>query len=288
MTRGSCLCGTVRWEIEAPIESMRHCHCTMCRKSHGAPFATYFTVARDRFRLVSGAANITAYQSSESYHRAFCETCGSVVPSTDNGDKVDIPAGCLDDDIGTRPELHIFAASKAPWYDIADGLPCFDTYAPGSGYAAVDTPPTEASDALRGSCLCGGAVYEISESFRVAYHCHCHRCQKARAAAHTTNGSVAKNSFRYLRGEDLIVHYKVPEAQFFTHSFCRICGSGMVLPDSGRPFVTIPFASLDGDPGIRPLHHIYANYDATWFEIADNLPQYGEGPDRLPISYFQD
>ena len=138
-------------------------------------------------------------------------------------------------------------------------------------------------------CLWGGACYEATRPFRFAYHCHCHRCQKARAAAHTSNGSIAEEGLRYLKGEDLLVHYKVPDAQFFTHSFCRVCGSGMVKPSDGdRPFVTIPLASLDGDPDIRPFHHIYTNYHAAWFEIAGRLPQNGEGAEKLTMDYFRD
>jgi len=53
MVTGSCLCGTVRWKMEGPYERMSHCHCSMCRKSHAAPFATYIVVARDRFAFVA-------------------------------------------------------------------------------------------------------------------------------------------------------------------------------------------------------------------------------------------
>jgi hypothetical protein len=288
MTRGSCLCGTVRWEMEPPFERMHHCHCSMCRKAHAAPFATWMIVARDRFRFTAGAANITGYQSSADYHRAFCTTCGSAVPSLENGDMVDVPAGCLDDDPGVRPEMHIFAASKAPWYEIADSLPRHDGYQPGSEWSAVDGPHHAHGGNPGGSCLCGAVAYEVTEPFRVSYNCHCHRCQKARAAAHTTNASVAIGAFRYIRGEELLVHYKVPEAQFFTQTFCRVCGSGMVPTGSDRPFVTAPLASFDGDPGIAPSQHIYAIYHAPWFAIADNLPQYEEGPAKRPIEYFKD
>jgi hypothetical protein len=41
-----------------------------------------------------------------------------------------MPAGCLDDDPGARPRAHIFAASKAPWYEISGELPRFEEYPP--------------------------------------------------------------------------------------------------------------------------------------------------------------
>ncbi len=64
MTNGSCLCGAVRWRIAPPFADMTHCHCSMCRKAHGAPFATYLTVTREQYDLLAGADAITDYESS--------------------------------------------------------------------------------------------------------------------------------------------------------------------------------------------------------------------------------
>jgi hypothetical protein len=44
---------------------------------------------------------------------------------------VSIPAGLLDDDPGVRPKLHVFAGSKAPWWEITDGLPQHEKWVPG-------------------------------------------------------------------------------------------------------------------------------------------------------------
>ncbi len=60
---------------------------------------------------------------------AFCRLCGSSMPRCDpNGGPVGIPMGSLDDDPGMRPQAHIFVASKAPWYEIADDLPQYAEY----------------------------------------------------------------------------------------------------------------------------------------------------------------
>ena len=77
MTRGSCLCGTVRYETDAPIEHIDHCHCSMCRRSHGSAFATYGRVPKSAYRIVSGEASLKAYRSSDAVVRSFCERCGS-------------------------------------------------------------------------------------------------------------------------------------------------------------------------------------------------------------------
>ena len=280
MTNGSCLCGAVHWRIAPPFVGMTHCHCSMCRKAHGAPFATYLTVAREQYRLLEGADTITDYESSADSHRAFCRRCGSVVPSTENGEQVYVPAGCLDDDPGVRPSAHIFVASKAPWHIIADDLPRADIYTAAGDGPLIARPDRRsgAPGVLAGSCLCGAVAYQVGGTFRVVHNCHCSRCRKARAAAHTTNGFVERDGFRFLRGEDLLARYKVPDAEHFTHVFCRVCGSGMPRANPARPLVGIPFGSLDDDPGRGADDHIFTAYKAPWYAIADDLPQYPEMP----------
>lgn len=276
MIRGSCLCGSVRWGIDGPARHMSHCHCSMCRKAHGAPFATYLSANLDDYRLVAGAEVIRQHESSPGVTRAFCATCGSVVPMIVDGRRAVIPAGCLDDDPGIRPTAHIFVASKASWHPIADNLPRHDAYPADSGMAEIDRPArsSETQGRLHGSCLCGGIAYEVSEPFKVVYNCHCSRCRKARAAAHNTNGFTSIDGVRFLNGEELLVHYKVPKAKFFIQTFCRVCGSGMPSLRKDRSIAVIPLGSLDDDPGRGADGHIFAGSKAPWYEITDDLPQF--------------
>jgi hypothetical protein len=97
----------------------------MCRKQHGAAFATYAPVRRERFRLVSGADAITRFASSSTVTREFCSRCGSSLfwSSSERPDVVSIALGTLDDDPVGRPEAHIFVGSRAPWVTIEDDLP---------------------------------------------------------------------------------------------------------------------------------------------------------------------
>ncbi len=281
MIRGSCLCGSVRWEIHGTVENMSHCHCSICRKTHGAPFATYVSAKLNDYRLLAGGETIRQYESSPGFSRSFCATCGSVVPMAINGQRrVAVPAGCLDDDPGTRPDMHIFAASKAPWHAITDKLPRHDTYPAGSSLSEV-APPVGSSSALgvlHGSCLCGGVAFEVNEPFKVVHNCHCGRCRKARAAAHTTNGFISIEGIRFLKGEDLLASYKVPEANTFTSTFCPVCGAAMprLRPETGNAI--IPLGSLDDDPGRGADDHIFTGSKASWYEITDDLPQFDEMP----------
>ena len=125
MLRGSCLCGGVRYEIRGPVSRVTHCHCSMCRKAHGAAFATYGRVEGGDFALVSGADHIASYQSSPEVIRTFCKRCGSPLQfiSAKRPGKFSLTLGTLDDDPGVETSSHIFVGSKAPWFQITDDLP---------------------------------------------------------------------------------------------------------------------------------------------------------------------
>jgi hypothetical protein len=112
--------------------------------------------------------------------------------------------------------------------------------------------------------------------------CHCLRCRRARGAALGTNIFHSASQFRWTCGEDLIVEYKLPEARFYTTSFCRTCGGALPKVSLERNFAVVPAGSLDTDPAMRPQRHIFTNYKAAWFDITDTLPRFSEGPPPPP------
>jgi len=125
MLTGSCLCGGVRYEIDGPLDDARNCHCSMCRKAHGAAFRSRASVKAREFRWTRGEELITWYVSSPGTRRGFCSRCGSPLLSRfpDRPDVYGLPLGCLDADPGVRPAMHLFVGSKAPWFEISDALP---------------------------------------------------------------------------------------------------------------------------------------------------------------------
>jgi hypothetical protein len=134
MIRGSCLCGEVRYQLEGAPQFINHCHCSMCRKVHGAAFGSFLHADGRGFHWTAGEQRVKTYESSPGNLRAFCTNCGSNVPVVEHdeeeGPHAIIPAGGLDDDPGVRPVVHIHVASKAPWSHIGDGLPQFDEFPP--------------------------------------------------------------------------------------------------------------------------------------------------------------
>jgi hypothetical protein len=278
MLHGSCLCGDVAFEIDGPATTLSHCHCGMCRKTHGSAFASFISVADTSFRWLSGQEKIRKRESSPGAERPFCPRCGSVVPSDAHAGVRYVPAGLLDDDPRVAPSAHIFVASKAPWHEIADSVPRFDAFPPGIGEALPTVRATEpAPGVVRGACLCGAVAYEVDAPLEgVIVCCHCSRCRKARAAAHATNSFAPQKRFRWLRGADRVDSYKVPEAERFTQAFCRDCGSPVPRVNPTSQMAVIPAGSFEDDPGVREGAHIFVKSKAPWYAIHDALPQYSE------------
>jgi hypothetical protein len=274
---GRCLCAGVAFEVSGSIGMITHCHCSMCRKSRGAAFSTDGAGASDGFRWVRGQDLVEPYVSSPGAVRPFCRRCGSNVPSDHMPGFVFVPLGNLDGDPEARPLAHVFAASKAPWYDIVGDLPRFDEHPPGFDAAALPDAVREPAPpgCVRGSCLCGAVAYQVEGAIERIHHCHCARCRRARSAAHASNGFVDPARFRILRGEELLERFKLPEAERFAQNFCRACGSPMPRR-SPRPYVVIPMGGLDGDPGGRPGGHVFVASKAPWYTIEDALPQHAE------------
>jgi hypothetical protein len=138
---GSCLCGSVRYEIAASLGNAEHCHCSMCRKAHGAAFSTNSVVPTDALTVTSGATLLSEYESSPNRRKSFCSNCGSqlFIRRLDKPEFTVVTLGTIDGDPHARAERHVFVASKAPWYEIADALPQFKIY---PGFEPDDDAPS--------------------------------------------------------------------------------------------------------------------------------------------------
>ena len=120
---GSCFCGKVQFTIGLPTLSCGHCHCSMCRRPHGAPFVTWAAVPLNQFTITVGEEHITRYQSSANGTRSFCSTCGSQLFCQVEDDVVDIAMAALHGPIDRLPEVHYYYDSRADWVEINDNLP---------------------------------------------------------------------------------------------------------------------------------------------------------------------
>ena len=122
---GSCFCGEVEFTVAPPTLFCAHCHCSMCRRSHGAGFVTWFGVPYEQFSIYSGEQSLVHFQSSEHGTRTFCGTCGSTLfcESTNHPERIDIVLANMNNAIDRKPEFHVYFEHRAEWTEVEDELP---------------------------------------------------------------------------------------------------------------------------------------------------------------------
>jgi len=130
---------------------------------------------------------------------------------------------------------------------------------------------------LTGSCLCGAVRYTATGEAQRFYHCHCSRCRKVSGSGHSSNLFV-KGSLRWDRGEELIRHFKPPQAARFTNTFCTSCGSRLPRFIEQQGIVFIPAGSLDDEPEFSPQARIFQGSRAAWSCDGSTLPGFDEMP----------
>lgn len=281
MITGACLCGALHYEVDE-LRELLHCHCSRCRKHHGAPFATHAAAPAGAFRWRGDEPALIEHSSAGSGARVrrSCSVCGSVAPAR-VGDRVLLPAGNLLGELGGVPALHMFVGSKAPWHVIADDWPQYDAAPPGWPLAEVaPSAPIPAEGTLHGSCLCGDVSFALSGAPDRWFQCHCSRCRRGRSAVHGSNTFYPAAQFQWRTGRERVRSYKLPDAQRFTVSFCVRCGGGAPVMRDNVPFVLVPAGLIDGDLGARPHAHIHVASKAPWYTLRDALPRFDELPPR--------
>ncbi len=133
--RGSCLCGSVRYEVRAPFVSASYCHCTRCQRRTGTAAAASARVAPGALRVTSGEELIAEWAPPEGWAKCFCSGCGGALWSRhpDDSSVVSVRLGTVEGDPGIRPQYRQFVAYAASWEPIPeDGLPRYAEGRPAS------------------------------------------------------------------------------------------------------------------------------------------------------------
>lgn len=116
--KGSCLCGSVRFESTSAPQIVGHCHCEDCQKSSGTGHCTHIMVPEDTF-TVTGEVRFydRPADSGSLVSQGFCPTCGSPLYSTNSAMEgvVVVRASVLDDPNVITPQLMVYAAQATDW-----------------------------------------------------------------------------------------------------------------------------------------------------------------------------
>jgi hypothetical protein len=116
----------VRFSVESFSALAAHCHCSQCRKFHGAAFATL--VETTGLNWLGGEEYLTEFTGKLGATRTFCSCCGSSIGFRPKGaaiEQTEIAIALFDDPIPVTPDAHIHTASGANWYDAEKELPVF-------------------------------------------------------------------------------------------------------------------------------------------------------------------
>lgn len=126
---GGCLCGEVRYVVDAPVERLVACYCSDCQRMTSAGGSINARVPASAFRLTRGQTKVFSKtaDSGNALHRHFCGDCGSWIynPMGGDPDHIILKAGTFDRHDGMKVELNLWARSRPPWALIDESLPGF-------------------------------------------------------------------------------------------------------------------------------------------------------------------
>ena len=126
---GGCLCGGVRFRVNAPLVVATYCHCTRCQRRTGTAASAQARIQPGSLTVTQGEELIRTYAPPDGFPKLFCGACGSALwsRSPDDPEIMSVRLGAFDSDPGIRPSLRQFVAYAAAWEDIPDdGLPRHD------------------------------------------------------------------------------------------------------------------------------------------------------------------
>jgi hypothetical protein len=119
---------------------------------------------------------------------------------------------------------------------------------------------------VTGSCLCGGITYRITGPLRPVIACHCTQCPKG-SGHHFAATSAARSDIN-IQG-DVTWYASSDRAK---RGFCGTCGSNLFW-DGGGQNISIFAGTLDGDPGVKIVGHIFCDDKGTYYDVNDDAPK---------------
>ncbi len=241
--KGSCLCGAVAFEVDAPLRPVIACHCTQCRKTSGHFWAAS-SVPEAAFRLTRDDG-LQWYRSSDIAERGFCGQCGASLFWHPFGQgTMHFAPGALDGPTGLKVAEEWYLEDAGDYY----------------------TNPRPAK-MLTGSCLCGANLFTLNGDMGEVTACHCTQCRK-------TSGHFAA-SFDVEEDEliwaaRVVREHETPGGS--QRGFCPRCGSSLYFRAANGAFA-VEAGVIDNPTGGRLTAHIHVVDKGDYYELTDGLPQ---------------
>jgi hypothetical protein len=119
---GGCQCGAVRFGVTTVPNRVSICHCRMCQKATGAPFAALADINRTDFAWTKGQPAF--FRSSSIAERGFCAACGTPLSfGRIDGDRIEIMTGSFDRPDRIVPTRQFGSESRLGWVVGISNLP---------------------------------------------------------------------------------------------------------------------------------------------------------------------
>jgi hypothetical protein len=143
---------------------------------------------------------------------------------------------------------------------------------------------------LTGGCQCGKLRYEITESPRLIYTCHCTDCQKMTGSAFSMALIVRSGAFRLTGGEPRAVRRTADSGRAITRWVCLDCGSWLCSgpafsspdPNAPRP---VRAGTLDDTSWIEPGVHLWTRSKQKWIALPEGSRSFETQPADLPAFF---
>ena len=119
---GGCQCGAVRYALSVHPNGAHFCHCRMCQRAVGGPFAALAGVKRDQLSWTRGEPAV--FSSSSLADRGYCRDCGTPLYfAYKAANRISVTIGSLDYPEAHPIGVHHGVESRMPWLKLCDGLP---------------------------------------------------------------------------------------------------------------------------------------------------------------------
>ncbi|WP_122555943.1 GFA family protein [Pseudomonas viridiflava] len=120
---GGCHCGNLRYQFDAPLEDIAHCHCSICRRTSGGTVMTWTSVPLTSFQWLAGSP--ATYDSGPTCIRYFCGNCGAhtALFTRNSPQGIDVVIATLDHPELAAPSRHIFIENRLSWLHLDEHLP---------------------------------------------------------------------------------------------------------------------------------------------------------------------
>jgi hypothetical protein len=125
--RGQCICGEVQFIVENDFAYAFYCHCSRCRLRTGSAFAAIAGVGIDKVQVIAGNDHLLIEGECADGYGARCSRCYAFLFAAVRRRRyMHVSLGVLSGTPNRLPDHHIYVGSKAPWFEITDGLPQYE------------------------------------------------------------------------------------------------------------------------------------------------------------------